>query len=215
MSTRRPRGRPPKLSQDLILTKAEGFEIRSLSIVKLAKALNVTDAAIYYYFSSREALVRALIDRESGMLAIPEINEQWWIGLKEYALRIYDMLVQRPGAAGCLVAGGITGPQQMQIFTSVIKMLVDAGFEPRNAVRVYALFVRAALQAAHAHDEREAAGGHALFEAKRRELAETASQFAGIQISGFIGDEELNDARKQLDFLLSVVTSGIMNSELV
>lgn len=208
MSAKRSRGRPPKLSKENILNAAREMDLRGLSVVKLAQSLDVSDAAIYYYFESRAALVRAVVDEGSVGFAPPEVGPDWWNGMKDYALRVYDALIESPGAAQAMIGGGIAGPAQMRIFGAVIRSLVDAGQDRKYAALIYSAYNRAALYAAFAHDERDTVGGLGLTASERTQLAVDAGVSSGVELSPFIGDEELYDPRQQLVFLLDVISDG-------
>lgn len=208
MSAVRGRGRPPKLSKETIIQAAREMDLRDLSIVKLAHSLEVTDAAIYYYFESRAALVRAVVDQGSVGFEPSIIENDWWRGMTDYALRVYDALTESPGAAQAMIGGGISGPVQMRIFGAVIRSLVDIGHDRRYAAMIYSAYFRAALYAAFAHDERETVGGLGLTISERTTLAVDAGDTAGVDLSPFIGDEDLYDPRQQLRFLLDVISDG-------
>lgn len=202
----RRRGRPPKLSKESILQAASEMDLRRLSIVKLAQSLEVTDAAIYYYFDSRAALVRAVIDQGSVGFAPPRIEKDWWCGMTDYALRVYDSIIESPGAAQAMIGGGISGPVQMRIFGAVIRSLVDVGHDQRSAVMIYSAYFRAALYAAFAQDELDTVGGLEL--TVRERLAVDAGDTVGVDLSPFIADAELYEPRRQLKFLLDVISDG-------
>lgn len=213
MTSRKKRGRPAKLSRTLIIDAASGMDLRSLSIVKLARSLEVTDAAIYYYFSSRAALIRAVVDQGSSTFEVPDIGTSWWHGLQAYALRVYDALIEKPGAAQFIIGGGVAGPVQMQIFSTVVERLVDAGESRKDAVRIYIVYFRAALYAAFAHDEQVTVGGQSLSLPDRLDLARAADAAAGAELGQLIGDPEITSSRKQLLFLLEIIGRGFSTRE--
>jgi len=188
---------------------AREMDLRGLSVIKLARILDVSDAAIYYYFRSRAALVRVVVDQSSIGFEIPVINEEWWHGMHTYALRIYDALIANPGATQSMIGGGVAEPAQMRIFDAVINALVDGGQDRNYAAKIYSTYFHAALYAAYAHDERAAVGAQGLTANERTALAIDAGADAGVELSQFIGDPEMFDTRKQLTFLLDVITAGV------
>lgn len=208
MNATRGRGRPPKLSREHILDTAREMDLRALSVVKVAAALQVSDAAIYYYFPTRAALVRALVDQGTAEFEVPAIGADWWHGMKAYALLVYDALIAAPGAAQSMIGGGIAGPVQMRIFGIVIRRLVDVGQDRKDAAMIYSAYFRAALYAAFAHDEHDLVGSKGLSKSERTELAIDAGEASGIELSPFVDDHTLYESRRQLEFLLDVISDG-------
>lgn len=184
------------------------MDLRELSVVKIARSLGVSDAAIYYYFGSRAALVREVVDQGSVGFRVPVITNDWWNGMHAYALRVYDALTASPGAAQTMIGGGVAGPAQMRIFGTVIGALVEAGQDRRRAARIYSTYFRAALYAAFAHDEHDTVGEQGLTTTERTELATDVGAATGVEIRAFIDDPELSDPRKQLEFLLDAISAG-------
>ncbi len=149
---KRRRGRPNTLSRERILAAAERLEFEELTVVRLAKSLRVTDAAIYYYFRSREALCRALVDRWSEGFATPPPDLHWRDWLHELAHETYRRLGERPGAADFMIYAGPSGKNQLLVMNTAFAVLTKAGFSPAEALRTYSAVMSSAINAARQRD---------------------------------------------------------------
>ena len=142
---RRKRGRPPRLSHAEILEAAAEISIENLSMMALARRLRTTDAALYYYFPSREALLRALADKLTEEIEMPPLSPDWRHWMRDYAWRIKTALERHPGAAAFLNTGGPTGRKQLHMVETALGVMMRNGLSLHAARLVDSVVVNHVL----------------------------------------------------------------------
>ena len=144
--TRRPRG---SLSSDEILTKAfelvEMESVDELSMPKLARHLGVGVTSIYWYFRSKEELIDALV--EQAAIQFDEImptftGYAWDDHLRHYFHAFRRVFIEHPALCDLIVLRApMRSERAKELFfrrlERELKVLVDAGFPIREAVRAY------------------------------------------------------------------------------
>lgn len=153
---RRPRGRPSVLSREGILDEAARMPFDKLSVLKLAARLGVSDPAIYYYFPTREALRRALVERWTRGFSVPVRARSWRTWMRQLALNAYQRLGERPGAADFMMYAGPAGLDQLRVMEVALGVLGKAGFKAKDALLVYAAVINLAIDAARQRDAQAA-----------------------------------------------------------
>ncbi len=207
------RGRPSTLSRERILEAAERLGFEELTIVRLAKTLRVTDAAIYYYFRSREALCRVLVDRWSAGFATPPPDLHWRDWLHELAHETYRRLGERPGAADFMIYAGPSGENQLLVMNTAFAVLTKAGFSPAEALRTYSAVMSSAINAARQRDTTrryQVATGRSVLSA----LAGRLEGFEGMTpdfdaIRQALGHSEQPDPEAGFMFMIGALVGGL------
>lgn len=150
---RNPVGRPPSLSQERILQTALEIPFGKLSMVRLAKELRVTDAALYYYFSTSDALRSAVVNEMTQHLPLPSKANSWRSWMKKLALSMYDQLGNHPGSAAFMMAAGPTGILHYGIMEKALGVLTGAHFPIKQAWLLYSNIVNLTIEFAQKRDE--------------------------------------------------------------
>jgi len=151
-ATKNRRGRPPRLSREAILEVADGIPIGEISMLRISKVLRTTDAALYYYFPTRDALMRALADRYSrGIHPCTDLRD-WRVWMRDYATQIRAVLKRHPGAADFMAIGGPTGPYQLSLIETALGVMTKDGVPVEKAWLIYASVVNHVLKCAQAAD---------------------------------------------------------------
>lgn len=207
------RGRPRVLSHERILDAAEKIPFETLSVLKLSKKLRVSDPAIYYYFPSRDALCRALVERWTTQFNLPSPRVKWRTFMRALAEETFRLLSQRPGAADFMMYAGPSGPNQLHILDAGLETLLRAGFSPVMAIKIYTSVINTAIDAARQLDSDarlQAATGKSV----RSATQSTADQSGKVFPSYTIVRDALEaapepDKDAQFNFTISTILKGL------
>ncbi|MEM9621118.1 MAG: helix-turn-helix domain-containing protein [Pseudomonadota bacterium] len=207
----RARGRPPALSREKILDAAMQMNVAELSIVQLARQLEVSEGAIYYYFRQREDLVRAVMARSAIEFDYGDLEGDWQTVLTDYSLKLFDALVEKPGRARYFLSAGISNLEQMRVFVRVMSAVMSSGIPLERALSVYRLYIMTAIRAAHSHDEY-----HAYWDscpdsemAERYALLQQATELEGVDFMPVSSDPDYFCERKLLVDTLATLGKGL------
>jgi TetR/AcrR family tetracycline transcriptional repressor len=153
---------------DLLETK--GFA--AVSVRGVAGSLGITPTALYTYYSSKNALLRGMIEhllarldlREPGGSDAVEAPDAAAIRRRivDLALRLRELLTAHAGALGLIMSGPLDGPNAMRLNETLLESFTAAGLGLDEAARAaYALQVYAlgsiALESADQDADPEAA----------------------------------------------------------
>ncbi len=115
-----------------------------LSVRSVAARVGVAPNALYTYFPTKAALVRALIDALMGQLdrdALLDDTCPWRARVTAFALDARALLLAHPGAVPLLLSSPFDGPNALALGERLLAALADAGLEPADAARAsYVLF---------------------------------------------------------------------------
>jgi AcrR family transcriptional regulator len=176
--TRRARG---SLSEGEILDGAqylvEQYGLQQLSMPALAKHLGSGVTSIYWYFRTKDELLRAVTDRVTRQMyrALPPIGDgPWESELLEYFVAFRQVLEATPiyrevfaYRARMLFAQAAMGPSMFRRLEAGLELCTRAGLTPQQAAEVFnacANYTRGFVVLAHGRDPdpAEAATGRAL-----------------------------------------------------
>ena len=152
------RDRPAKapLSEDavvdaaLAILKSEGLE--TVTMRRVAAALDTGPASLYVYVSGREGLLQAMQDR---IIATVELEapdpSRWRAQLHSLLERMHRALAAHPGIAATAMAVPPTTEAALQLLENLLGILLAGGLDPQDAAwaaDIFALLVNyAALEA--------------------------------------------------------------------
>ena len=141
------RGRPPRIDRATILAAARGIPVGDLSMAELARALDVTPAALYHYFPNRDAVYDALAADLLDGVAVPDLDLPWARFLEALAHNLRARLLE---SAWTVELTGRTQPISagLRLVDRCLQVLIGAGFEPRTAMRATQVLVRFTTMAA-------------------------------------------------------------------
>ncbi|MFF7312649.1 TetR family transcriptional regulator [Streptomyces sp. NPDC008137] len=163
MSTRVPqerrRRRPTRsgvlLSEDLIVETAlrligeHGPE--ALSVRRLGAALGCDPTALYRYFHGTDDLVLAIADRIIGDAMAGFVpGDDWLASLREMATRVRAGYLAHPRAAAMAAHRVTRRRNEIRAVDTGIGLLLNAGFAPADAARLYLAFIDTVLSHAAA-----------------------------------------------------------------
>ncbi|MEM7221164.1 MAG: helix-turn-helix domain-containing protein [Pseudomonadota bacterium] len=190
---------------------ATKISLDELSVVQIARKLKVSDGAIYYYFRTRDDLVRALFARTAAQFDYEPLEGDWQEVLSRYSLNLFDALVKRPGRARYFLSAGISDLEQMRVFVRVINAVMASGLSLEPALGVYRLYIMTAIRAAHSHDEYHAYWDHLPVEDvnERLELLHKAVELEGVDFLPVTSDPDYLNERALLIRTLAVLGKGL------
>ena len=144
-STARASNRPASLSREKIVKAAfqlaKKEPLNALSMRKLATKLKVTPMAIYKYFSDKDELTAAVIDlqMEESKLVPHELDQSdWRTWIRESFLRMWDTYYEAPGMVLYMSHATGFGPAVLNWQNEVLKVLINAGLTPKQALTAHA-----------------------------------------------------------------------------
>ncbi len=162
------RDRPAKapLSEDGILDVAlrivreEGLD--AVTMRRLATELDTGPASLYVYFSGREALLNAMLDRVGGMVPLEEPDPVRWREQLHALLRgMLDALEAHPGIATVAVANPPTSERTLLGADNMLALLRAGGVRDQDAAWACDILplITTALAVETAVYQQRAAGG--------------------------------------------------------
>ena len=170
------------------LAKAE--PLAELSMVGLARALNVTPALIHYYVGSRDDLISGVVNRyfraRIEQLAPP--TGVWRTDLERFARITYEQMVEYGGVLRYIVghnrhrlfqkvAPGETD-YGVEFFDACARIFRDGGFNAKHSALGYHLIMQFVVGSAHAQVARQLPGDHEAYVYDRLQ-ATSASRYPG------------------------------------
>ena len=78
--------------------------IRNLTIRHLSQAMHVTDAALYYYFQDKLAIIQALVSRFEGDADAVEGNLRGWAAVEAALIHRTELVLATPDLARVVFA---------------------------------------------------------------------------------------------------------------
>jgi AcrR family transcriptional regulator len=137
-----PRSRRPRnsLTVEEILDVAERVAaggIETLTIRAVATELESSPMALYRYFSTKEELVDALLNRVLGRMEPPSESASWIQDLGVFARNHRDMLSRHQWAVTALIAHPVPGPNALPIGEWALRILDRGGITGDAAVATF------------------------------------------------------------------------------
>ncbi|MEP9392120.1 TetR/AcrR family transcriptional regulator [Gordonia sp. VNQ95] len=130
------RGRPPQLSQEMIVAEAMRHDIRTMSLRTLAQALGVSHSALYRWVGGTDELI-ALISRTVIERVLPTDSptaDTWEPWLRGIAVAMHDEFLAVPGFASRTAGPHDHRPEVMNdLREAIIAGFRAAGAAPESA----------------------------------------------------------------------------------
>jgi TetR/AcrR family transcriptional regulator, tetracycline repressor protein len=129
------------------ILEQKGFA--AVSIRGVAAALGLTPTAMYTYFPSKNALLRAMVEQVLGRPDLEQVGTATDADPRARVLALAgalrELIVGRPGGVGLLLAAPLDGPNATRIDEQLLAAFTDAGLDlaaagrAAHAVRVHVL----------------------------------------------------------------------------
>jgi AcrR family transcriptional regulator len=123
---------------DAALEYVDDGDLGSLSARALAAELGVTPMALYRHFAGMDEIVSGMVGVLVSRLDVPERHRDWRSWLAGQARPLRRLLVEQPVAVAVFARAPVTTPAARARLEAAVDVLVEAGFEPDDAVRAYA-----------------------------------------------------------------------------
>jgi AcrR family transcriptional regulator len=140
-SSRSRQGRQGPLNHAAILDAAVTLIERegpdALTMRRLGARLGVEAMAIYHHFASRDELLAAIGDRLLEPLQHLDLGEDWRGACRLFARALRDLAVERPSTFRLLGLQPFDTPISLRPVERLLRVLVDSGFSPSDALAVY------------------------------------------------------------------------------
>lgn len=116
----------------LRILRLEGLE--AVTMRRLATELDTGPASLYVYFSGRQELRDAMLDRASELIELEEPDPARWRGqVHRLVNSVLEMLEAHPGLAEVAVANPPTGERSMRFAENLLALLRAGGITDRDA----------------------------------------------------------------------------------
>jgi AcrR family transcriptional regulator len=218
--SRRERPAKPALSQEsivdaaLALMAADGLD--SVTMRRVAQALDTGPASLYVYVRNRDELVVLIIDRLAGEIRLPTPADggDWRERLITLLTDAISLLGRYRGLAVAMFATVPTGPNALALTETLLGLLAESGMSRQAqawAVDLLALYITAAGTERVINAER---GPEPLRE--HEVYAGAAETFAGLppdrypHISGLHPELTLGEPEERTQWALNVLLNGIL-----
>ena len=107
---------------------ADKSSIESLSMRKLAEALNVEAMSLYNHVANKQDLLNGIVDIVIGEVDVPEISDDWRQAMRRRANSAHKVLLKHPWASMLIVSRINVGPKMLRYVDATLGCLREAGF---------------------------------------------------------------------------------------
>ena len=121
----------------LALLDREGFD--ALTMRRLAEDLGVGTMTLYGYFRNKRELLDALMDVAVSERVLPPAEGHWRERLGGLIRQARRNLVAHPGLVQIRVRQPVLRPEALRFAEAGLSILLDAGFDKREAARAFRL----------------------------------------------------------------------------
>ena len=189
----RPRGRKPRLSREAVLDAARALPPQEVTLAAVGAQLGVTSPALYRYFPDRAAILEALAAEARDQLVPPPAELPWDEWLREAGRRERDLWRTHTELYASADYRASNTPT-VRMLLEGLRVLVDAGFDPGDALAG----ITVVTELAHAF-------GHA--EARPRESELSAESEA--ELRSLVGGSLPGSLEALLQRAMDVVIDGL------
>jgi AcrR family transcriptional regulator len=136
------RGRPPRLSRDRVIdavfTLLAQDSAESLTIGRIARAVDASPAALYRHFESLDDLLDGVLARAlSNVDATLDCEGEWADRLDAWMRGLRTELLRVPSAIALIGRSGRTSPAWLEASSFLIGLLAEAGLSGRRLAMLY------------------------------------------------------------------------------
>jgi AcrR family transcriptional regulator len=139
------RGRPPRIGREQVVAAAVELGVDALTMTAVAERLGVSHQALYRWVRDRDELIALVADVYVQRLVLPPPSTDWRGWLRTFAIELYEKLSELPGFATEGLGAFRTSLPFLRLNEQATRVLVDAGFAPLRAQRIYQTFGTALL----------------------------------------------------------------------
>ena len=136
--TGRPRAVTEQALLDAALAQLDVGGAAAVSIRGIAAQVGIAPNAVYTYFPSKAAVLRALVERFLGDVNHDRFIDRqlpWRARVDALGLELRTHLVAHPGAVHLILGGPMDGPNALALRASLSEVFADAGSSADEAAR--------------------------------------------------------------------------------
>jgi len=127
----------PQRVQEAAIDLVDRQGLGALTMRRLGSALGVEAMSLYKHVASKEALLRGMVDRIIGQIAIPDEGAHWRDAMTHRAASAREVLGRHAWVIGLMEAETAAGPNSMRYVDAIIGSLLAAGFSMGDAGRAF------------------------------------------------------------------------------
>jgi AcrR family transcriptional regulator len=141
--TKKPRAPRGRLSKERVFRAAvdladrEGLE--STAMRRLADDLDVGVMSLYYYVSSKDELIRGMVDIVFAEIELPPRDVDWKTAMRRRALSTREALNRHRWAVGFMESQEMPGAASIRLHDAVLGCLREAGFSIEMTIQAYSV----------------------------------------------------------------------------
>jgi AcrR family transcriptional regulator len=138
----RPRGRPARLSRELVIDAVLAMLEREpdevLSIARIAREVDAAPAALYRHFESLDEMLDSVLTRvlETNESSLDE-SASWESQLARWMLGLRGHLLQYPAVIALIGRRGRTSPAWLEASSTLVEILEGAGLNGHDLAAAY------------------------------------------------------------------------------
>ena len=152
-----PLGEDAIVDAALAILQAEG--LAAVTMRRVARALDTGAASLYFYFSGREALLGAMLDRVTATVELEAPDpERWRAQLHALLRRLHRALTAHPGMAAMALTDPPTSEAVLLLPESLLGILLAGGLGPQDAAWACDMLILLVTAFAGEDDVRRAGG---------------------------------------------------------
>lgn len=129
------------LSAELVVTAAltllDRVGVEAFSVRALAKDLGVAPMTLYTYFRGKDELLDAVRDHALGAATLTTAYGGWQHQVRTICRRLRGQILEHPCLTALLQQRPLAGHESAESSESLLRALVEAGFNAENAARAY------------------------------------------------------------------------------
>jgi AcrR family transcriptional regulator len=137
------RGRKPRLSggqlASLALEIIDRDGLEALTMQRLAERAGVGTMTLYGYFRNKDELLQAVVDVAVRSAERPRVEGSWRHQLRTVVGAAHRTLSRHPALVQIRFRQPILRPDALRFGERVVGILIEAGFEPREAASAFRL----------------------------------------------------------------------------
>jgi AcrR family transcriptional regulator len=144
--TKRPVGRPPRISRQAIAEAAAEVGLEDLTLKAVAERLGVSVPSLYHHVDGRDDLVRLAAEHTAQQRHRPvDTGQHWSVWLLEWARWNREAFLDEPGLLGQYIDGALTFEAIVDNAEAILAGLCRQGFTAVDAQAAYELVSSCAI----------------------------------------------------------------------
>jgi len=121
------------------LVRSQGLD--AITTRRLADELGVTPMAVYHHLASKQELLARVVERIGVDVRLPHDGRPWTEQMRHYCMGWREELRRHPGVARHLLTQDAPPATALRVLDDAVGLLIQAGFDEREAARAYAALV--------------------------------------------------------------------------